>query len=217
VTFMFEKLDEMDFVRKWEEVLRIPYGQTSAYWVPTYIGRILEMAFDAFIEPAGGKFVKTASGIAITLIPGFVPGMKERDIVEFQGIGRHLATEIADPSPEELSRIAEAISELRLGITFGDWSRIARAFGFKSPEQITREWTDVINRFSVAFGIPTPTPAGGAAPPMVRETLTSPTPPATQAPQPPAPGLPVLFRMTSDTLQPAAPAVPKKLFKLTLA
>lgn len=162
---MFEGLDT--HVQSWEDLLKIPRGSTSKVWVPEAIGRFLEVISDVAIQDLGGKIFKTVLGVAIGTVPQHIPGVPDRAVAELQQISTHLSTEFVDPSPEELVRIANSIAELRAGITFGDWSRIARAFGVKTPEQITADMKTVVDAFSRALGVaraPSPPPAEGVPP-----------------------------------------------------
>jgi len=167
---MFETLDP--YVRSWEEFFRIPAGSTSKVWIPEGIGRILEVVSDLTMQDLGGKIFKTVLGAVLATVPQRIPAVPDRAVAELQQIATHLGTEFVDPSPEELVRIANSIAELRAGITFGDWSRIARAFGVKTPEEISADMRSVADAFSRALGIRLPT----AAPPPAEVTPPPPAP-----------------------------------------
>jgi len=166
---MFEGLDP--YFRSWEEFWKIPTGKTSSVWVPESIGRVIEVVSDLTITDLGGKIFKTVLGAVLGTVPQRIPGVPDRTVAELQQIATHLSTEFVDPSPQELVRIANAISELRAGITFGDWTRIARAFGVKTPEQITADMKSVVDAFSRALGFVAPPAPPPAAP------LPAPPPP----------------------------------------
>jgi len=172
---MFEAIDPI--VRSWEEFWKIPSGKTSMVWVPEAIGRGLEVVSDITLADLGGKIFKTVLGAVLGTVPQRIPGVSERTVGEFQQIATHLSTEFVDPSPEELVRIANSISELRAGITFGDWRRIARAFGVKTPEEITADMKTVVDAFARALGFAAaPAPAG--APPAPAPPAPTVFPPA---------------------------------------
>jgi len=163
---MFEALDP--YVRTWEEFWKIPAGKTSSVWLPEGIGRVIEALSDVTIEPTGSKIFKTVLGVVLGVAPQRIPGIPDRAVAELQQMATHLGTEFVDPTPQDLVRIANSISELRAGITFGDWSRIARAFGLKTPEQITAEAKAVVDAFSRALGFAAPAavpPPAAPAPP----------------------------------------------------
>jgi hypothetical protein len=174
---MFEGLDP--YVKSWEEFFKIPSGNTTKVWVPETIGRIVEVISDLTLADLGGKIFKTVLGAVIGTVPQRIPGVPDRAVAELQQIATHLSTEFVDPSPEDLVRIANSIAELRAGITFGDWSRIARAFGVKTPEEITADMKTVVDAFSRAFGITrapaAPPPAEGVAPPPAPTVFPPPT------------------------------------------
>jgi len=174
---MFEGLDS--YVRPWEDLLKIPAGKTSSVWVPEGIGRLVEVVSDLTMQDLGGKVLKTVLGAILATVPQRIPGVPDRAVAELQQIATHLGTEFVDPSPEELVRIANSIAELRAGITFGDWSRIARAFGVKTPEEFSADMKSVADAFSRAFGLRLPP----AAPPPA-EAATPPPPPPTVFPPP---------------------------------
>jgi hypothetical protein len=209
---VFERVDAV--IRPWEDFWKHPSGITSRQWLPEFAAYLLELPIDAVSEPFAAKVSKGLAGLLLSVLPQHVGPLlarewTTRDTEDLQAIGKHFAAEMLDPRPEDLVKIAEAISEMRAGITFGDWTRIAKAFGVKSPEEIKAAWDNAVAAWTKALGIPAPAPAAPpTAPPMTRETLAS--PPAT-LPTPP------VFRMTSDTFQPSAPAVPKMLFKTTLS
>lgn len=173
---MFEGLDSV--FRPWEELLKIPTGKTSSVWVPESLARFVEVVSDLTIADLGGKIFKTALGGILATVPQRIPGMPERAVAELQQMATHLGTEFVDPSPAELVSIANSIAELRAGITFGDWSRIARAFGVKTPEQITADMKAVVDAFSRALGFAAPAappPAEGVAPPPAPTVFPPPT------------------------------------------
>ena len=172
---MFEGLDSI--VRPWEEFFKIPPGKTSSVWVPEGVGRVIEVASDLTLEDFGGKVFKTILGAVLATVPQRIPGVPDRAVSELQQIATHLGTEFVDPTPDQLVRIANSIAELRAGITFGDWSRIARAFGLKAPEEITASMKTAVDAFSRALGFgaaaapPTPPPMPGAGAPLPSPTL----------------------------------------------
>lgn len=174
---MFEGLDK--YVTGWEAFWKIPTGKTSSVWVPEGIGRLIEVVSDLTVTDLGGKIFKSVLGAILGTVPQRIPGISDRTIAELQQISTHLSTEFVDPSPQELVRIANAISELRAGITFGDWTRIARAFGVKTPEQITAEMKSVVDAFSKALGFAAPAPAAPPTPtpPPPTPTVFPPTTP----------------------------------------
>lgn len=175
---VFEVIDS--FMRPWEEFWKIPSGKTSSVWVPEGIGRVLEVISDLTLADLGGKIFKTVFGVALGTVPQRIPGVSDRTVAELQQIATHLSTEFVDPSPEDLVRIANSIAELRAGITFGDWSRIARAFGLKSPEEITAQMRSVVDAFSRALGFAAPAvppPAGAPTPPPPAPTVFPPSAP----------------------------------------
>lgn len=170
---MFEFLDSL--VRPWEEFFKIPSGKTSSVWVPEGVGRVVEVASDLVLADLGGKVFKTLLGVALGTVPQRIPGVSDRTVTELQQIATHLSTEFVDPSPEDLVRIANSIAELRAGITFGDWGRIARAFGLKTPEEITSNMKTVVDAFSRALGIAPAAAAPPTVPPPPPPTVFPPT------------------------------------------
>jgi len=173
---MFEVLDA--YVRSWEEFWKIPAGKTSSVWVPEGIGRVIEGISDLTIERTGSKIFKTVLGVILGAVPQRIPGVSDRVVAELQQIATHLGTEFVDPTPQDLVSIANSISELRAGITFGDWTRIARAFGVKTPEQISAEMKTVVDAFSRALGFAAaPAPPPAAAPPPPPPTVFPPAAP----------------------------------------
>jgi len=168
---MFEKVDGL--VKPWEDALKIPSGSTSRQWIPELAASVLEIPIDVVAEPFGAKVAKAVGAFILSLAPQFAVkplvgyAWSDRDTEDLHAIAKHWFAQVLDPSPEDLAKIAEAISELRAGFTFGDWTRIARAFGVKSPQVIKAGWDRVTSAWASAFGLP-------AAPPIAMP----PTPPA---------------------------------------
>jgi len=182
---VFEKIDA--FIRPWEEALRIPAGETGRQWVPEAVAWILELPFDNLIETFGAKVGKALAGFVLAVAPQFAGpaiagyGWSARDTEDIHAIAKHLLAEGLDPTPADLAKIAEAIGHLRFGITYGDWSMIARAFGMKSMDEIKVAWDNVGRSFAAALGLPTAPPA---LPPPLPPTVPA-APPT--VPVPPAP------------------------------
>lgn len=181
---VFEKVD--GFVRPWEDILKIPTGSTSRQWVPELAAVLLELPIDAVAEPFGAKVAKAIAGGILSLAPQFAVkplvgfGWSDRDTEDMHAIAKHLLAQVLDPSPEDITKLAQAISELRAGITFGDWTRISRAFGAKPLEQIKAEWDRAMTAWASAFGVrpSAPAPAPPPPPPPL-EAPTVPIPPVT--------------------------------------
>jgi len=181
IDLVFERADPV--FASWESALKIPSGSTSRQWLPELTSAILEIPIDMVSEPMGAKIGKALGGLLLSTVPQFVapivaPWWAPRDTEDMHAIAKHWLAQVLDPTPADLVRIASAISELRAGITFGDWTRIARAFGVKTPEQITAEMKTVVDAFSRALGF-------GAAPPPAPPMAVAPAPP-TAAVFPPA-------------------------------
>jgi len=168
---MFEKMDS--FVRPWEDALKIPAGETSRQWTPEAIAYLLELPFDNLIDTFGAKVGKFIAGFILAVAPQFAgPALaggawSTRDTEDIHAIAKHLIAEGLDPTASDLTKIAETIGNLRQGITYGDWSSIARVFGLKPIDQIKAEWENVGRSFARVFGIPSApaAPAPPTAPP----------------------------------------------------
>lgn len=227
---MFEKIDP--YLEGWERALALPKGVTSRQWIPEFVSRILEIPVDLVAGTAfAQKIALGVGGLLLATIPQQI-GPKvsrewsDRDTEDVNAIAKFWIAEMTDPTADDLVNIANAIQNLRMGISFGDWTRIASAFGVKSPAAMTADMQKIASAFGSIIGVPVsfgpaaPAPAPAAAPPLYRETLSSSPAPAAPAPagQPAPtaiPGVPQVFRFTSDHAQPPAPpAVPR--FRVTL-
>ena len=180
---MFEKIDGT--IRPWEDLLHIPPGETGRQWAPEAIAYLLELPFDNLIDTLGAKVGKFLAGFILAVAPQFAgPALAgyawtPRDTEDIHAIAKHLIAEGLDPTPDELVKIAEAIGNLRQGITYGDWPTISRAFGLKSIDEIKADWDGVVRSFSRAFGIPSAAPA--PSPPAPAAPPTAPIPMAVPA------------------------------------
>jgi len=172
---MFEKLD--DFLRGWESALKIPPGSTSRQWFPEMLSALLEMPIDAVADPFGAKVAKAVGGAILSLAPQFAVKplvgyqWSDRDTEDMHAIAKHWFAQVLDPRPEDLEKLAEVVREFKAGITFGDWTRISRAFGIKSLDEIKASWDRVASAWAPIFGIrfappTTPPPTPPAAPPV---------------------------------------------------
>jgi hypothetical protein len=107
--------------------------------------------------------------------------------------------QVLDMKPSDALELRESMDKLVEGLKLGDTSKVAEAL-LRTPEEL--------RQMLGALGAPVAPPLGEGAPP---------TPPAPPAP-PAAPVVtPPLYRATSDTYQPPAPPVLKKLFRSTLS
>jgi len=213
-----------------EGAMKLPKGITSRQLIPEIIARALEIPVELLAtDVTGSKIAEFIGGALLAGLPGAVgphlPGKwTERDTEDIYAIGKQWLLQATDPSSDDLVKIANAIQNLRLGFTFGDWNRIRLAFGAKSLPEISSDIARVTSAWAAAFGLPsfgapspgTPPPTPGGIPPLYRETLSGPTTAAAApAPSTTPTGAPGRFRFTLDHGQPAvAPAAPR--FRITL-
>jgi hypothetical protein len=230
---VFEKIDKP--LEGIEDTFKLPRGVTSRQLVPEIIARILEIPVELVAtDVTGAKIAEFIIGAALMGTPGFIgPALSRewsaRDTEDIYAIGKQWLIEATDPSVDDLVKVANAIQNLRLGISFGDPRRISSAFGVKSWQQIQADWANVANAFGAAFGMPgarapakpaTQTAPGATTPPLYKETLSGgsaagPKPAAPSTPTP-IPGVNVMYRSTvGDHMQPSLPAVTPR-FRLTL-
>jgi hypothetical protein len=233
---MFEKID--DWFKGAEEFLHLPKGITTRQMVPELIGGLADLPIDAVMtDVTAAKIAKGVLGIVFALTPqwwgpaisGRGPnGWTDRDTEDVFAIAKKWIIDVLDPNPSDLVKIANALQNLRMGVTFSDPRRIMSVFGTKTPQQIMQDWTNVANAFGAAFGMPgmgygVKKPAGDPSfspgqffQGLTRSTLSTPgagiTQPETTTPTA-VPGISSIYRSTlnsNKTNQPTTPRVTQR-------
>jgi hypothetical protein len=223
---LFESIDP--YLRDIERGMKLPDGVTGRQLIPEIIARILEVPVELLAtDVTGAKIAEFIGGALLVGLPGFIgPALSDkwtkRDTEDIFAIGKQWLIEATDPSVDDIVKIANAIQNLRMGITFGDPSRIRLAFGVKSPSDISSDISRVTSAWAAALGLGPPmrtksSPAAGATAPLYKETLSGST---SMAKPPTAPittptGALQAFRLTLDHNQPAAATVTPR-YRLTL-
>jgi len=192
----------------------IPTADYTAVAGAEGIGASVEFITDLFTKGLLNKAINflvgiTSAGYGIWGKP--TPQRLRRELIT---LGQHALTRVVDMKPSDALELRQSIDTLVEGLRLGDTGRVAEAL-LRSPEEL-RQMLAALGApvSSTSLELP-PTPP---APPLVRPTLEG-APPAAPFPAPPAPPLPPaapLFRATSDSYQPPAPSVAKRLFRETL-
>lgn len=229
-----------------EDFMNLPKGITSRQLLPELIAGIIEIPVDVIASDiTGRKIIEFIVGAIMcggvgAVGPRLSKDWKDRDTEDVYAIAKRWLIDVLDPSADDLVKIANAVQNIRQGVSFGDVSRALSPFAVKSWPQIQADWANVANAFSVAFGMPgakrtTPTKAGAAAgagafsppggmggttpTPLYKQTLSgsdAATTPTTPPGATPLPGVPAVYRVTvGDHQQPSAPAVTPR-FMLTV-
>lgn len=193
----------------------IPTADYTAVAGAEGIGASIEFITDLFTKGLLNKAINflvaiTSAGYGIWGKP--TPQRLRRELIT---LGQHALTRVVDMKPSDALELRQSLDALVEGLRLGDSSRVAEAL-LRTPEEL--------RQMLAALGAPvSPTPpelpSAPGAPPLVRPTLEG-APPAAPFPAPPAPPLPPaapLFRATSDSYQPPAPSVAKRLFRETLS
>jgi hypothetical protein len=193
----------------------IPTADYTAVAGAEGIGASIEFITDLFTKGLLNKAINflvaiTSAGYGIWGKP--TPQRLRRELIT---LGQHALTRVVDMKPSDALELRQSLDTLVEGLRLGDSSRVAEAL-LRTPEEL--------RQMLAALGAPvSPTPpelpSTPLAPPLVRPTLEG-APPAAPFPAPPAPPLPPaapLFRATSDSFQPPAPSVAKRLFRETLS
>jgi hypothetical protein len=193
----------------------IPTADYTAVAGAEGIGASIEFITDLFTKGLLNKAINflvaiTSAGYGIWGKP--TPQRLRRELIT---LGQHALTRVVDMKPSDALELRQSLDTLVEGLRLGDSSRVAEAL-LRTPEEL--------RQMLAALGAPvSPTPpelpSTPGTPPLVRPTLEG-APPAAPFPAPPAPPLPPaapLFRATSDSFQPPAPSVAKRLFRETLS
>jgi len=192
----------------------IPTADYTAVAGAQGIGASIEIITDLFTTGLLNKAINFLVGLASA---GYgiwgkpTPTRLRRELIT---LGQHALTRVVDMKPSDALELRQSVDKLVEGLRLGDTGRVAEAL-LRSPEEL-RQMLAALGApvSSTSLELP-PTPP---APPLVRPTLEG-APPAAPFPAPPAPPLPPaapLFRATSDSYQPPAPSVAKRLFRETL-
>jgi len=192
----------------------IPTGDYAAVAGAEGIGASIEFITDLFTKGLLNKAINfvvgvTSAGYGIWGKP--TPQRLRRELIT---LGQHALTRVVDMKPSDALELRQSIDTLVEGLRLGDTGRVAEAL-LRSPEELRQMLAALGAPVSPA---PLELPPTPLAPPLVRPTLEG-APPAAPYPAPPAPPLPPaapLFRATSDSYQPPAPSVAKRLFRETL-
>lgn len=192
----------------------IPTADYTAVAGAEGIGASIEFITDLFTKGLLNKAINflvgiTSAGYGIWGKP--TPQRLRRELIT---LGQHALTRVVDMKPSDALELRQSIDTLVEGLRLGDTSRVAEAL-LRSPEELRQMLSALGAPVSPA---PPELPSAPMAPPLVRPTLEG-APPAAPLPAPPAPPLPPsapLFRATSDSFQPPAPTVAKRLFRETL-
>jgi hypothetical protein len=126
--------------------------------------------------------------------------------------------QVLDMKPSDALELRESVDKLVEGLKLGDTSKVAEAL-LRTPEEL-RQMLGALGAPvapPLAEGAPPTAPAPPLARPTAGATLEAPPPPAPPAPLAASVVAPPLYRATSDTYQPPAPPVLKKLFRSTLS
>jgi len=116
--------------------------------------------------------------------------------------------QVLDMKPSDALELRQSIDDLVSALKLGDAGKVTEAL-LRSPDELKGMLTSLTG---LKLGVPA-TPEAPPAPPLARPTLEAPSAP----PTPPAlPEIPALRRATSDSYQPPAPPVAKRLFRSTL-
>jgi hypothetical protein len=224
---MFEKVDEV--VKGAEDFLKLPRGVTSRQMIPELLAGIVDLPIDAVLtDVTAAKIAKGVLGVFFALAPQHIGpmlsgrgpgGWSDRDTEDVFAMAKKWIIDVLDPNPSDLVKIANAIQNLRLGITYNDPRRIATVFGAKTWPQLQTEWANVANAFGAAFGTPgiLKIPGDPGFSPgaflagLTRSTLSG---PGAKAPEQPKtvtstaiPGITSVYRSTQDHSQPMPPRI----------
>jgi hypothetical protein len=192
----------------------IPTADYTAVAGAEGIGASIEFITDLFTKGLLNKAINflvgiTSAGYGIWGKP--TPQRLRRELIT---LGQHALTRVVDMKPSDALELRQSLDTLVEGLRLGDTSRVAEAL-LRSPEEL-RQMLSVLG--APVSPAPPEMPSVPLAPPLVRPTLEG-APPVAPLPAPPAPPLPPsapLFRATSDSFQPPAPTVAKRLFRETL-
>jgi len=191
----------------------IPTADYTAVAGAEGIGASVEFITDLFTKGLLNKAINflvgiTSAGYGIWGKP--TPTRLRRELIT---LGQHALTRVVDMKPSDALELRQSLDTLVEGLRLGDTGRVAEAL-LRSPEEL-RQMLAALGApvSSTSLELP-PTPP---TPPLARPTLEG-APPAAPYPAPPAPPLPAapLFRATSDSFQPSAPSIAKRLFRETL-
>jgi len=155
-------------------LMGLPTADTSSDITGMGLGTGVSLVNNVLFGGLAAKVIAFLEGIGAQYAAGhYVPG--ERNKADLAKMGTYLTWELLDPKPEDLVAMANAIAEIRAGIQFGDWSRVGRVFGVKTPLQISSELKSVSQAFSRAFALPAAAPPAPPPAPPEAPRVEAPT------------------------------------------
>lgn len=139
------------------QLFKLNTSDVAADTLTLGVGSAVDLFNNTLFGALGAKVIGFLQGLAAHGVAGhaIIPG---RDQDDLRRVGSFLMWQMLDPTPQDLVNLINAIAELKAGIQIGDWSRVSRAFGVKSPALITRELTNIGAAFTRAFGLPSIAP-----------------------------------------------------------
>lgn len=154
---------------KWyADIVGLPNAEVAKEFVDVGLFEGIDFANNVLFQDLGAKIIGFIEGVAFHAVAGRVPQLAGRNKEDLQLIGSCLMWNLADPKPEDLVKLANLVASIKSGVQFGSWAPLAGALGIKSPDQVKRDFDNVVASFQRAFGLPTigaPLPPPGAPPP----------------------------------------------------
>jgi hypothetical protein len=194
----------------------IPTADYAAMAGGLGIGAGTSLLLDLFTKGLLNKGLNFAIGATVTSLSiwgKLTPTRLRKELIPW---GLFNLLQVLDMKPSDALELRESVDKLVEGLKLGDTSKVAEAL-LRTPEELRQMLGALGAPVAPPLGEVPPTPP---APPLARPTAGA-TPEVPPPPAPPAPPVapvvtPPLYRATSDTYQPPAPPVLKKLFRSTL-
>jgi hypothetical protein len=194
----------------------IPTADYAAMAGGLGIGAGTSLLLDLFTKGLLNKGLNFAIGATVTSLGiwgKLTPTRLRKELIPW---GLFNLLQVLDMKPSDALELRESVDKLVEGLKLGDTSKVAEAL-LRTPKELRQMLGALGAPVAPPLGEVPPTPP---APPLARPTAGA-TPEVPLPPAPPAPPVaPVvtqpLYRATSDTYQPPAPPVLKKLFRSTL-
>lgn len=140
-------------VQWYADLFKLDTAEIAADTLTLGIGNAVDFGNNILFGGLGAKVLGFLQGLLAHGVAGYaiVPGQDKDDL---RRVGSFLMWQMLDPTPQDLVNLINAIGELKAGVVSGDWARVSRAFGVKSPALITRELSNVGAAFTRAFSLP---------------------------------------------------------------
>jgi len=176
------------------------------------IGAASSFLIDLFTKGLLNKLLNLGVGVTTAGIGIWGKPAPQRLRKELIPWGMFNLLQVLDMKPSDALELRQSVDDLVSGLKLGDVGKVTEAL-LRSPDELKAMLGSLTGLKLGEYAAPTP-PTMPPSPPLARPTLEAlPAPSAPPAP----PEIPALRRATSNSFQPPAPSIAKRLFRSTLS